>query len=116
MLRAAWSRCIPAPSPAITLALSEWPVPSKACAKPVEVASAATDRLAPAEPPSLFATPATARAASSTADVWVARREIEVTGRGFEWEGQEGRMNIQSNARVVLKTLSVRPAVERGVK
>lgn len=58
----------------------------------------------------------TRRAASSTADVWVARREIEVTGRGFEWEGQEGRMNIQSNARVVLKALSVRPAVERGGK
>ncbi|MFH1475956.1 MAG: hypothetical protein ABIH24_00475 [Verrucomicrobiota bacterium] len=55
------------------------------------------------------------RSAVSTSEVCVARAEIELTGRGFTWNAQDGRMQILSNTRVVLRDLSAQSAVE-GVK
>ena len=52
------------------------------------------------------------RSAVSSSDVRVARKEIELTGRGFAWNAQDGRMQIFSNTRVVLRNLSARSAVE----
>ena len=45
------------------------------------------------------------RSAVSSSDVCVARKEIELTGRGFAWNAQDGRMQIFSNTRVVLRNL-----------
>ncbi len=42
--------------------------------------------------------------AVSTSRVSVARSEIELTGRGFEWSGKGGGFRILDQARVVLKT------------
>lgn len=52
------------------------------------------------------------RSAVSTSDVCVARQEIELTGSGFMWDAQDGRMNIVSNARVVLRNVSASSALE----
>ncbi len=52
------------------------------------------------------------RSAESSADVCVARKEIELTGRGFAWNAQDGRMKILSNARVVLRNLNAKAVVE----
>ena len=52
------------------------------------------------------------RSAVSTSDVCVARKEIELTGRGFAWNAQDGRMNIVSNTRVVLRNFNEKSAVE----
>ena len=52
------------------------------------------------------------RSAVSSSDVCVARKEIELTGRGFAWNAQDGRMQILSNTRVVLRNLSTKSAVE----
>ena len=52
------------------------------------------------------------RSAVSTSDVCVARKEIELTGRGFTWNAQDGRMHIVSNTRMVLRNLSEKSAVE----
>ena len=52
------------------------------------------------------------RSAVSTSDVCVARKEIELTGRGFAWNAQDGRMHIVSNTRVVLRNMSEKSAVE----
>ena len=52
------------------------------------------------------------RSAASTADVCVARAEIELTGRGFAWDARDGRMNIYSNTRVVLRNMSAQSVVE----
>lgn len=52
------------------------------------------------------------RSAVSTSDVCVARKEIELTGRGFTWDAQDGRMKILSNTRVVMRNLSDKSAVE----
>jgi len=52
------------------------------------------------------------RSAVSSSDVRVARKEIELTGRGFAWNAQDGRMRIFSNTRVVLRNLSAKSAVE----
>ena len=52
------------------------------------------------------------RSAVSTSDVCVARKEIELTGRGFTWNAQDGRMHIVSNTRVVLRNLNAKSAVE----
>ena len=45
----------------------------------------------------------TKRSAASTAEVCVARNEIELTGRGFTWNAQEGQMHIVTNTRMVLR-------------
>lgn len=45
------------------------------------------------------------RTASSTSEVCVARSEIVLTGRGFEWQIDAGRLNILSQARVILQRL-----------
>ncbi|MDD5677303.1 MAG: hypothetical protein PHW60_04830 [Kiritimatiellae bacterium] len=55
------------------------------------------------------------RSAVSTSDVCVARKEIELTGRGFAWDAQGGRMDIMSNARVVMRNLNTKTAMG-GVK
>ena len=52
------------------------------------------------------------RSAVSSSDVCIARKEIELTGRGFAWNAQDGRMQIFSNTRVVLRNLSAKSAVE----
>ena len=52
------------------------------------------------------------RSAVSTSDVCVARKEIELTGRGFAWNAQDGCMHIVSNTRVVLRNLNEKSAVE----
>ena len=52
------------------------------------------------------------RSAVSSSDVCVARKEIELTGRGFAWNAQDGRMRILSNTRVVLRNLNAKSAVE----
>ena len=52
------------------------------------------------------------RSAVSSSDVCVERKEIELTGRGFAWNAQDGRMKILSNTRVVLRNLSAQSAVE----
>lgn len=52
------------------------------------------------------------RSAESSSDVCVARKEIELTGRGFAWNAQDGRMKILSNTRVVLRNLSAKSVVE----
>jgi lipopolysaccharide export system protein LptC len=52
------------------------------------------------------------RSAVSSSDVCIARKEIELTGRGFAWNAQDGRMQIFSNARVVLRNLSAKSAIE----
>ena len=52
------------------------------------------------------------RSAVSTSDVCVARKEIELTGRGFTWNAQDGCMHIVSNTRVVLRNLSAKSAME----
>ena len=52
------------------------------------------------------------RSAVSSSDVCVARKEIELTGRGFAWNAQDGRMQIFSNTRVVLWNLNAKSAVE----
>lgn len=54
------------------------------------------------------------RSAVSTSDVCVARMEIELTGRGFAWDAQDGRMHIFSNTRVVMRNLNEKSAVERA--
>ncbi len=43
------------------------------------------------------------KSAVSTAEVWMARQEVELTGRGFAWNADDGRFVIQTNARVVLR-------------
>jgi hypothetical protein len=63
----AWSRCIPAPSPAMTPAEQLYPVARNAPANPAEVASATLDAEALAEAPLELVTPGTASAASSAA-------------------------------------------------
>jgi hypothetical protein len=52
------------------------------------------------------------RSAVSSSDVCVARKEIELTGRGFTWNAQDGRMQIITNTRVVLRNLSAKSAAE----
>ena len=52
------------------------------------------------------------RSAVSTSDVCVTRKEIELTGRGFTWNAQDGRMHIVSNTRVVLRNLGEKSVVE----
>jgi len=52
------------------------------------------------------------RSAVSSSDVCVERKEIELTGRGFAWNSQDGRMQIFSNTRVVLRNLSAKSAME----
>ncbi|MDP2990879.1 MAG: hypothetical protein Q8O57_09995 [Kiritimatiellota bacterium] len=52
------------------------------------------------------------RSAVSSSDVRVERKEIELTGRGFAWNAQDGRMKILANTRVVLRNLSAKSAVE----
>lgn len=52
------------------------------------------------------------RSAASSSEVCVARAEIELTGRGFAWNAQDGRMKILSNTRVVLRNLSAKSVVE----
>ena len=52
------------------------------------------------------------RSAVSTSDVCVARKEIELTGRGFAWNAQDGCMNIISNTQVVLRNMNEKSAVE----
>ena len=52
------------------------------------------------------------RSAVSSADVCVTRDEVELTGRGFEWNAQDGRMKILANTRVVLRNLNEKSAVE----
>lgn len=41
--------------------------------------------------------------AVSTSTVFVSRAEIELTGRGFEWNGKGGGFKIHEEARVVIK-------------
>ena len=52
------------------------------------------------------------RSAVSSSDVCIARKEIELTGRGFAWNAQDGRMDIFSNTRVVLRNLTEKSTVE----
>ncbi|MFA5042679.1 MAG: hypothetical protein WC381_02555 [Kiritimatiellia bacterium] len=52
------------------------------------------------------------RSAASSSDVCVSRKEIELTGRGFAWDAQDGRMKILSNTRVILRNLSAKSVVE----
>lgn len=52
------------------------------------------------------------RSAASSSDVRVERKEIELTGRGFAWNAQDGRMKILSNTRVILRNLNAKSAVE----
>ena len=52
------------------------------------------------------------RSAQSTSDVCVARKEIKLTGRGFAWNEQEGRIKILSKTRVILRNLHDTAAVE----
>jgi len=52
------------------------------------------------------------RSAVSSSDVCIARKEIELTGRGFAWNAQDGCMKILSNTRVVLRNLSAKSTVE----
>ena len=52
------------------------------------------------------------RSAVSTSDVCVARKEVELTGRGFAWNAQDGCMNIFSNTRVVLRNFNEKSTVE----
>ena len=52
------------------------------------------------------------RSAVSSSDVCVERKEIELTGRGFAWNAQDGRMKILSNTRVVLRNLNAKSAME----
>jgi len=52
------------------------------------------------------------RSAISSSEVCVARAEIELTGRGFAWNAQDGRMQIFSNTRVILRNLSAKSAME----
>lgn len=52
------------------------------------------------------------RSAVSSSDVCVARKEIELTGHGFTWNAQDGRMEILSKARVVLRNLNSKSVVE----
>ena len=52
------------------------------------------------------------RTAVSSSDVCVERKEIELTGRGFAWNAQDGRMQIFSNTRVVLRNMNEKSAVE----
>lgn len=52
------------------------------------------------------------RSAVSSSDVCVSRKEIELTGRGFAWNAQDGRMKILSNTRVILRNLSAKSVVE----
>lgn len=51
------------------------------------------------------------RSATSSADVRVTRQEIELTGRGFSWNAQDGRMKILSNTRVVFWNLNAKSAM-----
>ena len=52
------------------------------------------------------------RSAVSSSDVCIARKEIELTGRGFAWNAQDGRMQILSNTRVILRNLNSKSVVE----
>lgn len=52
------------------------------------------------------------RTAVSTAEVNMVRSEIELSGRGFAWDAQGGSMNIYTNARVVLRNLSEKSAID----
>ena len=52
------------------------------------------------------------RSAVSSSNVCVERKEIELTGRGFAWNAQDGRMKILSNTRVVLRNLNAKSTVE----
>jgi hypothetical protein len=45
------------------------------------------------------------RTAVSTSEVWMARKEIELTGRGFIWNAEDGRMEIHNQARLVLRNM-----------
>ncbi len=51
------------------------------------------------------------REAFSTSEVWVARSGVELTGRGFAWKAETGRMEIHNQARLVFNNPEGR---ERG--
>jgi lipopolysaccharide export system protein LptC len=52
------------------------------------------------------------RSAVSSSDVCVARKEIELTGRGFSLDTQARRMKIFTNTRVILRNLGANSTVE----
>lgn len=52
--------------------------------------------------------------AVSTAEVWVTRAEIVITGRGFEWNEKESRMRINDRTRVMIEKNGPRPQLERA--
>lgn len=52
------------------------------------------------------------KAASSDADVRIARDNMVVTGSGFSWNAEENRLIIKSNVKVVLK--NARKQVKTG--
>ena len=56
------------------------------------------------------------RTAVSTADVSAVHSELELTGTGFSWDAQDGRVNVFSNAHVILRGRGAAPAVQGVVQ